>query len=147
MKKYLVHFFLNIIQGLPGIPGTLGPSGPRGFPGSPGLKGLKGEAAYASPGNKGMKGEPGLNGIEGPPGYPGLAGAPGDKGGMGRPGLDVRTKFRFNNFSNVSSRFLNPNYFSDLNSSCCNVLDLKNLQEQVKKTFCFKNWSDLSLLK
>ena len=111
MKKYLVHFFLNIIQGLPGIPGTLGPSGPRGFPGSPGLKGLKGEAAYASPGNKGMKGEPGLNGIEGPPGYPGLAGAPGDKGGMGRPGLDVRTKFRFHNFSNVSSRSLNPNFY------------------------------------
>ena len=36
-------------------------------------------------------------------------------------------------------------FFSNLNSNCSNILDLRNLQEQVKKAFCFKNWSDFSL--
>ena len=38
-------------------------------------------------------------------------------------------------FSNFSCMFLNPNIFSNLNSNCSNLLDLRNLQEQVKKTF------------
>ena len=43
-------------------------------------------------------------------------------------------------------------FFSDLNSNCSNPLDLKNLQEKVKKAFCFqklfwlKKVSDFSLL-
>ena len=41
--------------------------------------------------------------------------------------------------------FLNPNHFSNLNYNCSNALDLRNLQEQVKKAFCFKNCTDLSL--
>ena len=41
-------------------------------------------------------------------------------------------------FSNFSYRFLNPR---DLNYNCSNLLDLRNLQEQFKKTFCSKNWS------
>ena len=36
-------------------------------------------------------------------------------------------------FSNFSSRFLNTIFFSNLNSHCYNVLDLRKLQEQVKK--------------
>ena len=48
-------------------------------------------------------------------------------------------------FSNFSCRFLNPNIFPNLNYNCSNILDLRNLQEQVKKAFCFKNWSVLSL--
>ena len=32
-----------------------------------------------------------------------------------------------------------------MNSNCYIVLDLRNLQEQVKKAFCFKNCTDLSL--
>ena len=34
--------------------------------------------------------------------------------------------------------------FANFNYSCSNVLDLRNLQEQVKKVFCFKHSSDLS---
>ena len=43
------------------------------------------------------------------------------------------------------SRFLNPIFFPNL-INCSNLLDLRNLQEQVKKAFCFKNCTDLSLL-
>ena len=50
-------------------------------------------------------------------------------------------------FSNFSCRILNPNIFSILNHNCSNVLDLRNLHEQVKKAFCFKNCTDLSLFK
>mgnify|MGYP007045256213 CR=1 FL=1 len=39
-------------------------------------------------------------------------------------------------FSNFSCMFLNPNIFSNLNSNCSNLSDLRNLHEQVKKTFC-----------
>ena len=38
-------------------------------------------------------------------------------------------------------------FFSNLNSNCSNVLDLRNLKEQVKKAFCFKHCTDLSLFK
>ena len=48
-------------------------------------------------------------------------------------------------FSNFSCRFLNPNNFYNLNLNCSDILDLRNLQVQVQKAFCFKNWSDLSL--
>ena len=36
-------------------------------------------------------------------------------------------------------------FFSNLNSNCSNLLDMRNLQEQVKKHFVTKNCSDLSL--
>ena len=36
-------------------------------------------------------------------------------------------------------------YFSDLKYNCSNILDLRNLQEQVRKAFCFKNSTDFSL--
>ena len=48
-------------------------------------------------------------------------------------------------FSNFSCRFLNSNIFSNLNSNCSNLLDMRNLQEQVEKAFCYQNCSDLSL--
>ena len=47
-------------------------------------------------------------------------------------------------FSNFSCRFQNP-FFSNSNYNCSNLLDLINLQEQVKKAFSFKNCTDLSL--
>ena len=34
-------------------------------------------------------------------------------------------------------------FFSNLSSNRYNLLDLRNLQEQVKKAFCYQNWSDL----
>ena len=48
-------------------------------------------------------------------------------------------------FSNFSCRFLNPNIFSIMNHNCSNVLDLRNLHEQVKKAFCLKYCTGLSL--
>jgi hypothetical protein len=45
----------------------------------------------------------------------------------------------FSNFSWI------PIFFSNFSYNCFNILDLRNLKEQVKKAFCFKNWSDLSL--
>ena len=50
-------------------------------------------------------------------------------------------------FSNFSCMFLNPNNFSNLNSNCSNLLDLRNLQEQVKKAKLFRPftvWIDCS---
>ena len=42
-------------------------------------------------------------------------------------------------FSNFSCMFLNPNiFFSNLNSNCSNLLAMRNLQEQVKKAFCYQ---------
>ena len=42
-------------------------------------------------------------------------------------------------FSNFSCMFLNPpQNFSNLNCDLSNLLDTRNLQEQVKKTFCYK---------
>ena len=34
--------------------------------------------------------------------------------------------------------FLIPIIFSNLNSNCSNLLDMRNLQEQVKKAFCYQ---------
>ena len=31
-----------------------------------------------------------------------------------------------------------PNFFSNLNYNCSNLLDMRNLQEQVKKAFCYQ---------
>ena len=42
-------------------------------------------------------------------------------------------------------RFLNPNNFCHLSCNCYNISDLRNLQEQIKKEFCFKNCTDLSV--
>ena len=39
-------------------------------------------------------------------------------------------------FSNFTCMFLNPNNFSNFNSNCSNLLDMRNLLEQVKKAFC-----------
>ena len=41
-------------------------------------------------------------------------------------------------FSNFSCMFVNPNIFSNLNLNCSNLLDMRNLQEQVKKAFCYQ---------
>ena len=42
-------------------------------------------------------------------------------------------------FSNFSCMFLNPNiFFSNLNANCSNLLDMRNLQENVKKAFCYQ---------
>ena len=41
-------------------------------------------------------------------------------------------------FFNFSCMFLNPNNFSNLNSNCSTFLDLRNLQEQVEKAFCYQ---------
>ena len=48
-------------------------------------------------------------------------------------------------FSNFSCMFLNPNNFCHLNFNCSNLLDVRNLQEQVKKHSVTKNCSDLLL--
>ena len=50
-------------------------------------------------------------------------------------------------FSNLSCMFLNPNIFFNFNSKCSNILGMRNLQEQVKKVFCYQklDCSDLSL--
>ena len=49
---------------------------------------------------------------------------------------------------NFSCRFLKLNYFFQFYLELfLNVLDLRNLQEQVKKAFCFENCSYLSLFK
>ena len=57
--------------------------------------------------------------------------------------LPEKITFRLSNsspeyFSNFSCRFLNLNYFSNLNPDCSNVFDLRNLQEQVKNAFCYQ---------
>ena len=39
-------------------------------------------------------------------------------------------------FSNFSCMFLKPSSFSNLNSNYFNLLDVSNLQKQVKKAFC-----------
>ena len=40
--------------------------------------------------------------------------------------------------SNFSCMFLNPNNCFNLNSNWSNLIDLRNLQEQVKKAFCYQ---------
>ena len=41
-------------------------------------------------------------------------------------------------FSNFSCMFLNPNIFSNLNYNCSNLWEMRNLQEQVIKAFCYQ---------
>ena len=41
-------------------------------------------------------------------------------------------------FSNFSCIFLNPNIFSNLNYNFSNLWDMRNLQEEVKKAFCYQ---------
>jgi len=41
-------------------------------------------------------------------------------------------------FSNFSCMFLSSNYFSNLTFNCSNLLDLRNLKEQVKKAFRYQ---------
>ena len=41
-------------------------------------------------------------------------------------------------FLTILCLFLNPKNFSNLNSDCSNLLDMRNLQEQLKKAFCYK---------
>ena len=36
--------------------------------------------------------------------------------------------------------FTNPTFFSNLNSNCSNLLDVRNLMEQVKKGFCYQRF-------
>ena len=43
---------------------------------------------------------------------------------------------QLNSFS--TSCFLIPIVFSNLNSDCSNLLDMRNLQEQIKKAFCYQ---------
>ena len=40
--------------------------------------------------------------------------------------------------SNFSCTFLNLNNFSNLNSYCSNSLDMRRLQKQVRKAFCYQ---------
>ena len=40
--------------------------------------------------------------------------------------------------SNFSCMFLNPNNFSNLNSNCSNLWDMRNLQEQFYKAICYQ---------
>ena len=53
----------------------------------------------------------------------------------------ISQKYLKNIFSNISCRFQSPNRFSNLYYNYSNVQDLKNILEQVKKSFCFKNCS------
>ena len=43
-------------------------------------------------------------------------------------------------FLKFSYMFLNPNIFSNLYSNCSEILDMRNLKEQVKKVFCYQNF-------
>ena len=59
----------------------------------------------------------------------------------------TRTTCTYNRFSNFSCMFLYPNNFSNLNSNCSNLMDLRNLQgsrNKLKKLSVTKNFSDLS---
>ena len=52
--------------------------------------------------------------------------------------LKLDLNFKVIYLSNFSCMFLNPNIFSNLNTSCSNLSYLRNLQEQVKKSFCYQ---------
>ena len=52
-----------------------------------------------------------------------------------------RVVFKINKpklFSNFSCMFLNPNDFSNSDSNFSNLFDMRKLQEQVKKAFCYQ---------
>ena len=51
---------------------------------------------------------------------------------------DVRLFFNQTYFLTFLAWFSIPIIFSNLNSDCSNLLDLRNLQEQVKKAFCYQ---------
>jgi hypothetical protein len=57
----------------------------------------------------------------------------------GRKTVPVQNLFRYIRFSNFSCMFINPNiFFSSLNSNCTYLFDMRNLQEEVKKLFCYQ---------
>ena len=41
-------------------------------------------------------------------------------------------------FSNFSCMFMNPNNFFQFDPNCSNLLDMRNIQKQVKKAFCYQ---------
>ena len=45
---------------------------------------------------------------------------------------------KINIFLNFPACFWVPIFFSNLNHNCSNLLDMRNLQEQVKKAFCYQ---------
>ena len=47
-------------------------------------------------------------------------------------------KVRLIYFLTFTACFQIPNICSNLNLNCSNLLDMRNLQEQVKKTFCYQ---------
>ena len=55
-------------------------------------------------------------------------------------GVTVADCQEFKTFSNFTCRFLIPIILANLNSNCSNVLDLTNLQKQVKNAFFTKNY-------
>ena len=51
--------------------------------------------------------------------------------------FDLMTSLELENLQNSFSNFSSiPIFFSNLNSNCSNLWAMRNLQEQVKKTFC-----------
>ena len=54
--------------------------------------------------------------------------------------LSYWSTFKFGTifFSKFSCMFLNPIFFSNLNYNCFNLLNMRNLQEQVKKAFFYQ---------
>ena len=54
---------------------------------------------------------------------------------------NVNVRFQRSNIvSNFSCMFLNPNIFSNLNFDCSDLLDMRKLQEQVEKAFCYQKF-------
>ena len=49
-----------------------------------------------------------------------------------------RLRFQTCNFLIFPAGFSIPIFFSNLNSNCSDLLDMRNLQEQVKKAFCYQ---------
>ena len=50
----------------------------------------------------------------------------------------VRCIWKISFLTNFSWMFVNPNIFSNLNYNCSNLWDLRNLQEEVKKSILLK---------
>ena len=61
-----------------------------------------------------------------------------DRMGQATAQLNLADLCRYVNFLTLSSCFYIPIIFSNLNSNCSNLLYLRNLQEQVKKAFCYQ---------
>ena len=63
----------------------------------------------------------------------------------GNKNVPAKQKSRGNvSFLTFPACFKIPIFFSNLNYNCSNLLDMRNLQEQVKKHSVAKNCSDLS---